>query len=145
MSNIGSARRDDEKGVATIGTRIGIVREAVALGRKIFEFGLLGTGQIACDADRCDGGTHGHRFIETKRLGPARKARKKLDSADDPADDGKVANEMARRVADNGIEFGADAGNERHIPTDDEHAIAMYGPKFAVIGSEAHTSEKQVQ
>src|SRR3546814_2375465 len=99
MSNIGSARRDDEKGVATIGTRIGIVREAVALGRKIFEFGLLGTGQIACDADRCDGGTLGHRFIETKRLGPARQARKMLDSADDPADDGNVAIEMARRVA----------------------------------------------
>src|SRR3546814_18017664 len=99
-------------------TRIGIVREAVALGRKIFEFGLLGTGQIACDADRCDGGTLGHRFIETKRLGPARQARKMLDSADDPADDGNVAIEMARRVDDNGIEFGAAAGIGRHIPTE---------------------------
>src|SRR3546814_13453708 len=78
-------------------TRIGIVREAVALGRKIFEFGLLGTGQIACDADRCDGGTLGHRFIETKRLGPARQARKMLESADEPAGDGHVAIEMKDR------------------------------------------------
>src|SRR3546814_3401893 len=91
----------------------------VALGRKIFEFGLLGTGQIACDSDRCDGGTLGHRFIETKRLGPARQARKMLDSADDPADDGNVAIEMARRVADNGIEFGAAAGIGRHIRSEE--------------------------
>src|SRR3546814_13080504 len=79
--------------------------------------------QIACDADGGKGGTLGHRFIETKRLGPARKARKMLDSADDPADDGNVAIEMARRVADNGIEFGAAAGIGRHIPTDADHAI----------------------
>src|SRR3546814_4174874 len=48
-------------------------------------------------ADRCDGCALGLRFIETKRLGPARQARQMLDPADDPADDGNVAIEMARR------------------------------------------------
>src|SRR3546814_17872388 len=109
IANIGAARRGDEKGVATIGARIGIVRETVALGRKIFEFGLLGTGQFACDADRCDGCALGLSFIESKRLCPARQARQMLDPADDPADEGNTELEVMRRVSDHRLKYIAAA------------------------------------
>src|SRR3546814_19934349 len=51
---------------------------------------------------------------------------------------------MARRVADNGIEFGAAAGIGRHIPTDADHAIAMDGPKFAVLSTSDGPTPKRL-
>src|SRR3546814_17642317 len=87
-------------------------------------------------SDRCDGCALGLRFIETKRLGPARQARKMLDTADDPADDVNVAIEMTRRVSDHLIEFSAAVGMGGHIATNADDAISLERSEERVVGKD---------
>ncbi len=59
---------------------------------------------------------------------PARQARQIFHPVDHPPDERDIAVEMARRMADDGVELGAGAGIGREIAPDADHAVAMDGP-----------------
>ena len=61
-------------------------------------------------------------FIETERAGTARQRGEKFDNLDDAADQRDIAVEIARRLADYGIEFAAIAGIRSDIASDADHA-----------------------
>ena len=56
-----------------------------------------------------------------------------LDPLDHPADDGDIAVELARGVADRGVKLAAGAGIGRHVAANPDRAVAM-GQADAAVG-----------
>src|SRR3546814_14881435 len=98
---------DEEWGAAVV-ARLGVAREAGAFGRQIFEARPLGLGQVARETHRSDRHPPRRVFIDAERGRAARQARQMLDPGDHATDERDIAVEMAWRVTDDRVQFGAD-------------------------------------
>src|SRR3546814_20296521 len=88
-----------------------------------------GLGQVARETNRSDRHPPRRVFIDAERGRAARQARQMLDPGDHATDERDIAVEMARRVTDDRVKFGARAGVRRHVACDPNHRVAVDGPE----------------
>src|SRR5436853_537388 len=124
-----------------IAAAIGPAGDELAEGRAVGAQSLVGRPlagwHVRGEPGAGDRDVLGGLLVEAERLGAARARGQKGDPVHDPADQGDVEVEMARRMADHGVELAAGPGIRGEVAADADIAVAMGEPgpaMFRIVG-----------
>ena len=134
VAQIDAAGRPDEEIVLPVGARFHVGAEGRASRVHKLIRGALGGRDLARQPNHCDRHVLAFFLVESERLGSARQRAQAVDALDDPADDGDVAVEVARGVADHRIELAARARVGRQVAANADIAVAMGEVRRAGLG-----------
>ena len=138
VTHVDASCRYLEPRLAAIGARLHEQRKGFALRAQRFEIHAFVSRHVRRDAHRADRNRLRWTFVEAHRSRPARHHRQAIDPLHDAPDKRDVPVQVARRLADHGIELGAVSGIRSIVLSDAHGAVTVHQPGLAKLPVASH-------